>query len=190
VIIKNNVKNNALIFGVFVTGMLSVSIANLFGGYYCFVAAIVVVLGTLFTFNVLDNKSLEENKIELILISILAFFELMFFLVNDVIGYPVYVKNNFNFTGICVMASQFYSIVVLAYSMIKIVLSFYKKDEIELIDNVEKAEDKVDEKKEEIIEEAEEVLKEKKVEESKPQEMKRITETNVRKQAPFMEEGK
>ena len=54
---KFNIKNCALLFGSFIAGMLSVSIANIFGGYYCSVLAIVAVLSTLYVFDSFSSCS-------------------------------------------------------------------------------------------------------------------------------------
>ena len=63
---KFNVKNCALLFGAFITGMLSVSISNIFGGYYCSVLAIIAVLSTLYVFDTLDKNTLSDNQLNVI----------------------------------------------------------------------------------------------------------------------------
>lgn len=181
---KFSVKNCALLFGAFVAGMLSVSISSLFGGYYCSVLAIVAVLSTLYIFDSLDKNNLQENKINIILLGILILCETVFFVTNDIIGYSVYQKGNMGFFDVFVMGSQLFSIGVIAYTMISIVLSFFCKDSIELVDDIRTEPTHEEEtKKEEVAFEQKEVKEEKKEEY-----IKRIAQNNVRKDAPFMEE--
>ena len=181
---KFNIKNCALLFGSFIAGMLSVSIANIFGGYYCSVLAIVAVLSTLYVFDSMDNNNLKENKINIILLGVLVLCEAVFFVANDIVGYAVYKKSSMGFFDMFVMGSQLFSVGVIAYTMISIVLSFFTKDSIELVDDISTPSIHEEEtKKEEVTFEQKEVKEEKKEEY-----IKRIAQNTVRKEAPFMEE--
>lgn len=176
---KFNVKNCALLFGAFITGMLSVSISNIFGGYYCSVLAIIAVLSTLYVFDTLDKNTLSDNKLNVIFLCILIACETIFFVTNDIVGYSVYQKNNMGFFGWLVVGSQLFSVGVIAYTMISIVLNFFQKDSIELVDDVSNKVEGHDDVQEEI---------EAKKDEVKQEDVRRITQNNVRKEAPFMEE--
>ena len=63
--------------------------------------------------------------------------------------------------------------------MISIVLNFFQKDSIELVDDVSNKVEGHDDVQEEI---------EAKKDEVKQEDVRRITQNNVRKEAPFMEE--
>lgn len=177
----NNLKNNILLFGIFAAGMLSVSISNFFGGSYIAVAVITIILATMFTNECLDKNSIYENKIDLISIGILSFFEVLFFIVNDIFNYPVYVKNDIGFFGICVIATQILCIGMILYKLVNIVLSIYRKDHIELVDEPVA-------KKEEYVEEVD--AQEEFVEDGNVEDLKQIPRTTIKKDAPFMEEEK
>ena len=103
----------------------------------------------------------------------------MLFVTNDIVGYSVYQKNNMGFFGWLVVGSQLFSVGVIAYTMISIVLNFFQKDSIELVDDVSNKVEGHDEVQEEI---------EAKKDEVKQEDVRRITQNNVRKEAPFMEE--
>ena len=180
---KNEIKNKALIFGIFMVGMLAVSIANFFGGYYCSVLAIVAILSTIYVFNVLDLGNIKDNKVDIGLVALLSFLEFVFFVANDIFGHPVYVKGNVDFFGGLVIGSQIYSIAVILYNLIKIDLSLFKhKDTVEL----------VEEKKEMTTNEGIEYDTEESLfEDNKDvEDIKRIPRSDIRKDAPFMEEEK
>ena len=177
---KNNANySKALMFGIFVVGMLSVSIANLFGGYYCSVAAIIVILTTMYILNCLDKGTFQDDKFNVITISIISGLEILFFLVNDVIGYSVY-TGVVDFFGVLVIGSQLYSVVMIILNLVKNVLSYGKKDKIELVEEHEEIKNKED-----IQEEKEEVI----VDESAVEDIKRIPESDIKKETPFMEES-
>ena len=44
---------------IFLVGMLNVSISGVFGGYYCSAAAIIVVLATIYAYELFDKKFIE-----------------------------------------------------------------------------------------------------------------------------------
>ena len=178
---KNDIKNNILILGVLLLGTFSVSIANLFKGYYCAVAALVVLFVTMYLFDTLDKNKLEENKPNLIMIGGVAFFELIFFIINDIVGDPVYVSGNVGFLGGMVIFSQLFSVVSAIYYVLKKSLFNSRKPTIEVIEAPKEKEEKV---QEEI--EPEEV----EVEEEYVEEIKRLPNGTLGKDAPFMEEEK
>ena len=181
-ICKNSFKDNALIFSAFLSGMWSVTISNFFGGYYCVVLAILVVLSSFLVYSVLDRELVKENKIVLIGISVLILFEFVFFVFNDIFGIDVYVKNDVGFLGMCVLISQLLSIGMIVYCLVDIVLSFTKKETIELVNDNEIDEENESKEEEEIEEKIED--------EEKVEEIKRIPETKFQKDIPFMEENK
>ena len=179
---KNNVNySKTLIFGVFVAGMLSVSIANLFGGYYCSVAAIAVILNTMYILNSLDKGTFQDDKFNVITISIISILEVLFFLVNDVVGYSVY-NGDINFLSTIVSGSQLYSVVMIIFNLVKNVLSYVKKDKIELVEEheeINKNEDDHNEEEDESIDD-----------DGIVEDIKRIPESDIKKETPFMEEIK
>ena len=110
---KEKNKINLLSIIVFVAGMFCVSIANVFGGFYCSVVVIEAIAATMLVYTTLDKKEgLRENIVNLSLVSIILFFGLLFFLVNDVFGISVYSKGDLGFWGICVLISQTLSILL------------------------------------------------------------------------------
>jgi len=187
---KNIVKKNALFMAMFVIGMLTVSVANFFGGYYCVVLAPVAILATVYTFNVLENNELNENKYELLMVGVLILFEFIFFVVNDIIGYPVYVRGNTGLMDVTVMGVQVYSVAVTIYSLIKLVLIFCWKDKVELVDGENKIDGSLDNNQEEIYFEKDTINSEENANNNKEKEIKRITQFGVKKDVPFMEEEK
>lgn len=176
---KGNVKNYGMCITVFVIGMLSVLIAGLLGGYYCFGAAVIAVVGTIFAYKCFDNNSVSENMVDLICMGVILLLQIVFFFVNDVLNIAVYDKNNLNFMGVLVMASQVYSGIMIGYYLIRIMFDFVKKENI-----VFKREDNED-RNIDIVETKVDVNdSENKVE------LKAIGERSVFKEAPFMEEEK
>ena len=179
---KNNAAySKALMFGIFVAGMLSVSIANLFGGYYCSVAAITVILTTMYVLNSLDKGTFQDDKFNIITISVVSVFEILFFLVNDLFGKFVY-TGALDFFGVLVIGSQLYSVTMIILNLIKTVLSYGKKDKIELVEEHKEVE--ISEEEQEEVQQ-EEVI----VEESAVEDIKRIPESDIQKETPFMEES-
>ena len=136
----------------YLCGMLSVSISNVFGGNYSPVVVVLFILFTVVTIDTLNIKELEKRKNDLILLTCLCGVELVFFLINDVISYPVYVKGDTGVIGFIVMFSQFYSILLIAYYGIKMCLNGFKKTNVEIIEKVDANEEKI-EKSEEPVEE-------------------------------------
>lgn len=201
-------KNYFLSIGVFLVGMFSVSIANIFGGYYCSVAVIETVLFTMFVFNTFDKKILSrENIVSFSAISFITALEVVFFLVNDVFDLDVYVKNNLNFWGVVVIISQLLSIAAIVYFTIQYVLDLNKND-VELVEEkIEKVEEnKVDKKVvEKVVEKevvsqfdnvdyasqsANEKTEEKEEFVEKKPEIRSIRQNTINVKTPFMEEEK
>ena len=177
---KSNIKNNILILGVLLVGTFSVSIANLFKGYYCAVAALTVLFSTIYLFDTLDKNKLEENKTNLIMMGTITFFELLFFIVNDIFGNSVYVSGNVGFMGGMVIFSQLFSVVGAIYYVLKNVLFTKKTATIEVIE-APKEEPVTEERVEEEVEYEEE---------EHVEEIKKLPNGNFRSEAPFMEEEK
>ena len=119
----------------------------------------------------------KDNKLNVIFLAALVLFEFVFFVTNDIVGYPVYEQGNLGFFGILVVGSQLFSIGVSVYTLVSIVLGFFHKDSIELVDDLKGVEEHL---------EIEEPVVEK--EEKKEEDIRRLTQNNVRKEAPFMEE--
>ena len=181
---KNNLKNMTLLFGIFLAGMLSVSIANFFGGFYCTVAAIVIILATFYVFGVLDTRSIKSNKINLIMVGIIALLETIFFVVNDIFGYNVYVKGNVDFFGGLVIASQIYCILAILYHLIMIDISFLKNNSsIELVEevNVSNGQNVTHDVEEATVEESND---------DSVEEIRQIPRNEIKQETPFMEEEK
>lgn len=129
---NENLIKNILVFGVFVVGALSSFVANLFGGYYI-VAALVTIMSTLFVCGILDKNIFKENKEILILMLVTTFFEFVFFLVNDIVGYSVSGDNAIGFFKGLVIFSQLYSASMIVYYLIKYFLPFNNKTNVEVI---------------------------------------------------------
>lgn len=127
-------KNSLLILASFFVGIFSVSISNLFWGYYGIGFAICLILYTLFMFNLLNNKLFDENKVDFGLMSVGLFFQFLFFVVNDIFSASVYQKNNVNFWGWVVIVSQIYSCGVVIYLMIKSTYSLFRKKNVEIVE--------------------------------------------------------
>ena len=113
--------------------------------------------------------------------SILAGFEIVLFITNDIIGYDVYNASNLGFWGYFVMASQIYSVCMVIYFMAMVVLSFM--DFGSKIEVVEKSSISNP-----VNEEIKEEKHEKQEKETRVEEVKRISQTKVNKDIPFMEE--
>lgn len=182
---KNNTKKYVLSAFMFVVGMLSVSISNFFGGYYCSVAVVETILFTILLYGIFDRKeSFKGNVVLLILTSIVTVFSILFFVVNDIFNVPVYVKNVLNFWGFCVIASQSISILSIVYLAVYLAISL-NKSKVELVeDKLEETETNVNENKD--VEEETFVKNEEFVQE----EVKSITQDNVKVDVPYMEEEK
>ena len=176
---KSNLKNNILLISIFVLATLSVSVANLFGGSYSPVAIISVVLSTFFVLNVLNKNEFKENKLNLILVCIILFLEVFFFVINDIVGYAVYSKNKINFISGCVIFSQLFSAFVTMYLLVKNVFSFSNKNKVELVEEENKKEVEEEKKVEEEI-----------VDDGSVEELRKIPQSTIKKEAPFMEEEK
>ena len=134
---KMKTKNYFLCIAIFVVGMFCVSIANIFGGFYCSVAVIEAILATVFAYDIFDNKDgFKENIISLIFVSIILFFGLLFFVVNDIFGVSVYTNGNLGFWGICVIISQLLSIAFVVYILVMFIMSL-NQSRVEIIDDGE-----------------------------------------------------
>lgn len=179
---KSNLKNVVLVIGVLLLGTFSVTIANLFNGYYCGVAALAVLLSTIYLFDVLDKRGLEENKINLIMVGGVVFFEVLFFLVNDIFGKTVYGGGSIGFFEAIVLFSQLYSVVGVIYYVLKNVLFAKRVETIELVEN-HKEEPTTQETE---IEEEDEL----EINNVDVEEIKRLPQGTLGKETPFMEEEK
>lgn len=176
---NKKVTNYIMRISVYVVGLLSVIIAGLLGGYYCFGAAIVAVISTIFVYKCFDNNCVKENLIDLACMSVILAFQVLFFFVNDVLNIVVYDKNNLNFLGYIVMASQVYSAIMIGYYIIKITLDNIRKEKVVYKkENDNRDFDVIDTKIETNTNNEVKV------------EIKAIGERNVIKEAPFMEEQK
>ncbi len=189
----NRMKKNVLCVLMFVVGLLSVSIANAFGGYYSFVAIVEVVLFTMFVYHLLDDiHVLRDNVINLSLCALITFFQIIFFFVNDVFDKPVYVKESLGFFGIAVIISQIISAIAIAYVAVNLVIDL-RKNKIEVVDHEN---DTLYEKKEDTVEIKDELEKKNTfaqtgdIVESDDKELKSIAEQNIKVEAPFMQEEK
>lgn len=175
---------------VFCVGMLSVSIANIFGNHYGFVAILAIVLSAIYVYDILDNEiKIMDRVVTLSLMGVVVFLELFFFVINDLFNISVYTVGKFGFFDICVLLSQFISISGIIYLLVNVVLNNRKID-VEIMENDEntyvnnsKTEDYIStEQKVEKVEEVEE--KHEKVEE----EVRFIQNNNKSQKVPFMEE--
>ena len=191
---KEKVRKYALAMVMFVVGMLSVSISNLFGGFYCSVVAIEVVLLTLYVYSAFDIK--EKSKFDIIDLSLVAsvtVFEILFFIINDIFGVDVYVKNNLNFLGVLVIVSQILCIASIIYMSVYQVVSL-KNTHVEVIEKndakeVQKVEETtVSENEKNLTDDVE--IQTEDVDIQQEETIKSIAENNVKVQAPFMEEAK
>ena len=182
---KTKTKNYLLCMAIFVIGMLSVSVANVFGGYYCSVAAIESILFTVFVYNMFDKKIHTKDSLNyLIMAAVITAFELIFFIINDVFDVAVYVKNNLNFLGVCVIVSQLLSICAIVYCSIKFVLELNEFH----VEVVEESENDLNEVPFETKQYREEKNDQTVEVEKKKVEIKSIKENNVEVKTPFMEE--
>ena len=74
--------------------MLLYSEKNVFGGYYCGVAAIETILLTMLLYGVFDKKDgFKENLVSLILGSVVTLLGIAFFVCNDIFNVDIYSKN-------------------------------------------------------------------------------------------------
>ncbi len=181
---RNEIKKNLLCGIIYLVGMISISISNAFGGYYCFGAAICTILLTVFLYNLFDKgETLKENIINLVAASTITVLEIIFCVVNDIFRVEIYTKANLGFWGVVAICSQIISALSIAYVAIRIMLTLKSKSQVELIDQHE-------EKTKDI-----EVQKEN-VKENIPRETNEFTEeiksipnsVTSSKEAPFMEE--
>lgn len=180
---KVQMKKFLLSLLIFVAGAFSVSIANMFGGHFGIVVVVQVVSLTVYLNELLtDNSSLKNSLVELILIGVVLFLNLVFFVTNDIVGKSVYVGNLTNFWDITVIVSQLVSLGSLVYALVVFVLKS-KIIHIEVVDycdkNIEESNCQKVEK-----EEFEETATTSDVSE----EVKSIVENNVKVETPFMEE--
>lgn len=123
-------------------GLISVSIANWFWGYYGIGFAIFSVLFTMYCLEILNLKLFNENKIDFSLMLGGLFFQFLFFVVNDIFSVPVYKKNYFNFWSVVVLFSQVYSCGVIVYVMVKSVFYNFTKKNVEVIEKINLENDK------------------------------------------------
>jgi len=182
---KISSKNYCVCIAMFVVGMLSVSVANIFGGYYCSVAAIETILCTAFIYNLFDKKiDIKENVVCISLVSLITLLEIIFFVVNDVFNIDVYIKGNLNFFGMLILISQIVSIISIVYFSVCYFL-VRENSRVEVIEetNCEKEESEV------LNETVNEKYKASDVEEKKESnDVKAIQETTTKVDVPFMEE--
>ena len=81
---KIHVRKILLSVLIFVTGMFSVSLANVFGGYFGAVAAIQVVAATVYlTYSLGDKQLNKTNLTDFVLVGLVLLFGVLFFVVND-----------------------------------------------------------------------------------------------------------
>ena len=125
---------------IFISGCFSVSIANVFGGYFAIVSVIQMIAITIYLVTILEEKdAFKTNLIELILIGLSVVPGLVFFITNDIVGKDVYVGNLSNFWDVCVICSQLISLGSLAYSLFKFAFKF-NKNHIEVVDKLDEKE--------------------------------------------------
>ena len=144
---------------------------------------------------------LKENLVSMILVGIVVFFELLFFVVNDIFNFDVYVRNRINFWSFNVMFSQVISMGSIIYSIVNFVIEI-KKTRVEVLDGNESAKRIIKEEKKADIYAHEEVEMNEEIElhEAKKYkeeiqnemkvEIKSITRENVKVTTPYMEEEK
>ena len=185
----NSVKNTISYFGAFAVGMLSITISNLFGGYYYAVAGAVVILSTIFVVGVFDQKRYDERKLEVKLLGLLCVVEVLFFVVNDLLSYDVYISNSEDFFSYLVLGSQFYCVAVMMLSALVGVSKYFRTSKVQVIERVER-----EAPKEKTFEE--EFNKAEPVKDYEPtiddeeivEEIKSIPLIHEKKEVPFMEE--
>jgi len=91
---KSKTKHFLISVFIFLIGMLNVSISGIFGGYYCAATAIIVVLATIYAYELFDKKiNIKENILDLSLVGTITFLNIVFFLMNDIFDVRVYTKN-------------------------------------------------------------------------------------------------
>lgn len=187
---KNKTRQFFINAFIFLVGMFNVSISGVFGGYYGSVAAIIVVLATIYTYELFDKKiNIKENIAELSLIGSVAFLNVLFFLVNDVFNIRVYTKNNSGFWSILVIISQLIAIGALVYTSVMFILNS-TKEKIEIVDENQKikAVKKDDIKNNDTENTSESEMNQEKTDETKV-EIRAIEKKNENeKDPPFMEE--
>ena len=166
---------------IFMVGMFSVSIAGMFGGYYSTAIASMLLM-TIYAYNFLDD--IGENLVPSVLIAVVTFFQLLFFVVNDIFNVPAYTRNNFNFMSILVMLSQTISVGALVYELSFVFRNFISREpHVELVhgesDSVEECAEETEKYESETFENEEDNEKE--------TEIKYISH-NAQDEVPFMEE--
>lgn len=177
---NKNYKNTVFCGLVYIVGMLSVSIANIFGNHYGFVALLVISLSSLYAYNLFEGElQLKKNFINIILCGFILLSELVFFIVNDIFNVSVYSMGYTTFWSVFVIISQVVSVCGIMYLLINMVLE-NRQASIEIIEQNSQLNDQ-----KEIIEEEKQVFNN---EEEKT--VKFISNSNVNQKAPFMEEEK
>ena len=167
---------------VCITGMLSVSVANVFGNHYGFVALLVIVLSALYAYNLFEGElKLKQHLINIGLVGFILLSELLFFVVNDLFNISVYVKGYTTFWGVLVIVSQIISVCGLIYLLVNFVVE-NRKTSVEVIEQ----DSNLNEEKE-IIEEERTSISEEQKEEI---EVRFISNINSNENVPFMEEEK
>ena len=82
---NKNYKSTIFCGLVYIVGMLSVSIANIFGNHYGFVALLVISLSALYAYNLFEGElQLKKNFVNISLCGFILLSELVFFIVNDI----------------------------------------------------------------------------------------------------------
>ena len=180
--INNKICENFMFISLFIIGMFSVSIAKFFGGHYSVVLALMTLLSTILLINSIDKNMIGKNKMNFILLSVLVLCEFVFFVINDVFDYSVYSYNSVKFIGTLVVGSQLYSVGLLVYYWVCLMIGFFQKENVELIDEKNIEEENTEENLNLEIDDVNE--------EEMVSELKQIPQGNFVKQSPFMEEEK
>lgn len=179
---KESLKKSIVPGLIYVTGMLSVSIANIFGRHYGFVCAIIIILSAIYLYNLFDQElQIKKNIVNLSLISFLLLSELLFFIVNDIFNVIVYSKGYTGFWGVLVIISQVLSVAGLIYLLINLVIE-NKNTSIEVIEHELETLGVNNEEKEDDEESA--------VVADEKENVRFISTVNVNSKTPFMEEEK
>lgn len=177
---NKNYKSTIFCGLVYIVGMLSVSIANIFGNHYGFVALLVISLSALYAYNLFEGElQLKKNFVNISLCGFILLSELVFFIVNDIFNVSVYSMGYTTFWSVFVIISQVASICGIIYLLINMVFE-NRQASIEIIEQNSKMNDQ-----KEIIEEETQVFN---TEEEKI--VKFISNSNVNQKTPFMEEEK
>lgn len=176
---KENFKENIIVGLIYVVGMLSVSIANIFGNHYGFVAAIVIVLSAVYAYNLFEGDvQIKKNLVNIIGISTILLFEFVFFLVNDLFNVSVYIRNDLRLWGILVVASQIISVCGICYLLINLSVATKKDATVEVVITTQETNSETTNNDEETFEND--------VEENKK--IKFISNEKTNLNIPFMEE--